>query len=212
MSERLATLSFDDGGWQDFHVVEVLNQFRVPATFYLPAGALSRLHFHCRPEELPGRYKGHEIGCHSWSHAEPEEALCEYQREVVEARQELRRQFDQPVECFAFPYGQPAPGLEFALERAGFRWARTAVACANDLRMPHARFRQPITAMLHVPESYMPAAYAAFPHLHFVAHSYDLHERRLEPALARLIMSCRGLGMRFVTNSEFFAAMETAGA
>lgn len=131
MPERIATLSFDDGGWQDVETIRVLRRHGFRATFYLCGG--DRWHtehyYHVPEKAIPALYDGMEVGCHGMEHR-PMEQLhpSKWHEEIGMARDYLLRRFagtGQAVECYAWPRNSWQHGMEKTCRESGFLWART---------------------------------------------------------------------------------------
>ena len=193
-------------------MLEALNALKVAATFYLCPGRLGRFEYHVHPDEIPPLYRDHEIGCHSWTHSEPDELADDASHEIIDARFELRRRFDQPVDAFAYPYGKPDPRLGPALAAAGFVWARTGQPTRADALPRASRYEMPISGSYPVPPQWIDRLINRSRYVHLYAHSYALVQERRLPRLTALIHWMRTITppYRFVVNTEFFAATLSA--
>lgn len=205
---RLATLSFDDGGWADQYVSDTLNELGVPGTFYLCSAFLDRFHYHDRFDNLREIYAGHEVGCHTHTHVNFIDAgLTDVamRRETADSRKILQDTFEQPVENFAWPWGYATrPGIA-ALVDAGFKGARMVRPWEALRATFRPEYQVPISGCLPV----QPADWARFerhPYVHLVGHGYEIRDRRRAQEIEQVVRRLQGLGYTFVTNAEAFAA------
>lgn len=205
MTSRLLTLSFDDGGWQDAHIIAALRAANATATFYIPAGALTRLHFHCERDALAEQYAGMSVGCHSLSHDKmrdvPEGGL---DLETAGARGIMQEVFQQAVECFAWPYGAVDARALPALVAAGFVSARTSRIAPDQVGAPSHRYTMPVSGSLDFAHDYSPLL--RFDRVHLAGHSYRIRDGRLEGMLADTITRFRDAGFVVVDNATFTRA------
>ncbi len=128
---------WDDGVTTDVRVMDILRRHGAKATFNLNAG----LH---KPErvfgwkykgtdvirlgwdEMPEVYDGFTIANHSLSHPRLTELPAEEaRREVVEGRERLQQHFGQPIEGFAYPFGNYNDAVKEIIREAGHVYART---------------------------------------------------------------------------------------
>ncbi|MBP7638706.1 MAG: polysaccharide deacetylase family protein [Kiritimatiellae bacterium] len=209
MTMKLATLSFDDGGGNDGKVIAILNALGIRATFYVCAGFLDRCHTRLMVPDIPGRYAGHEIGNHSWSHPEFNELpLEDFQHEIADSRDRLARFFNQPVAPFAYPFGLRFPELEAAVAAAGHTHARTIRRNKPDLVTDQSNpMAMPVTEWLMPPGgTALVTLAAATPrdHVHLSGHAHELAENGLLPAFRELLAGMQAAGYEFVHNTEFW--------
>jgi peptidoglycan/xylan/chitin deacetylase (PgdA/CDA1 family) len=211
MPERIAALSFDDGGWTDEIMIGVIETYKVPATFYLISGCLlESAYMGMNFSMIRDMYlssKCVEIGCHSRTHQRLNSIPPDLHRqETIQAREEVRKFFDgkAPVDCYAYPYG--VPGLVPELKQAGFSWARS---CQRDNPAEVGRaknpFAMPVTQMLtpsYVDSIDAPRA-LGLP-IHMVGHGYELQRPHWKPGLIHVIETLLADGYVFLTNSDFF--------
>ncbi|HEY3997340.1 MAG TPA: polysaccharide deacetylase family protein [Candidatus Xenobia bacterium] len=136
LQERVASLTFDDG-YEDAHsiVLPMLQQFNMPATFYLPTswmgagqapsacGALPLMTWE-QVRELAQH--GFDIGGHTVNHLSlkdiPPSAA---RREIQEGRARLEEQLGCSVSSFAYPNGSYDQRIRDIVEEAGFTSAVT---------------------------------------------------------------------------------------
>jgi peptidoglycan/xylan/chitin deacetylase (PgdA/CDA1 family) len=121
---RIVTTSWDDGHPLDLKLADVLAEYGVNGTFYVPI---------CNKEkevmdsdsivELARRY---EIGGHTRSHIDLRRIRREFLNdEIGTARLELQDLLGSPVSMFSYPQGKHDEWVRAAVEQAGFIGART---------------------------------------------------------------------------------------
>ena len=138
MSARLA-ITFDDG-YLDNHrtAAPILEEFRLPATFFVTTGFIGTRHqawwdveagieseWMDWPDLVDLHERGFDIGAHTVNHVDlgtvhGEEA----RRELVDSKSTLEEILGSPVDLFAYPYGRPAEFSEANRElvrEIGFR-------------------------------------------------------------------------------------------
>lgn len=133
--EPVASVTFDDGLLDNYErALPILDDFGVPATFFIPTGSIGRSHrafFGDQPcmtaehlRELSRR--GHELGAHTIAHVDltavPPSRAC---REVSQSRTDLERLLGERVISFAYPKGRYDPSVKRSVAEAGFRCAAT---------------------------------------------------------------------------------------
>lgn len=133
--KKALTFSYDDGVEQDLHLLEILNKYNLKATFNLNTALnhntpswmyrdleVKRLNL----EEHIEAYKGHELAVHTLTHPN----ICElddvqFEKELLQDRENIERLFGQRVVGMAYPYGAYSDDVVDRLERYGFKYART---------------------------------------------------------------------------------------
>ncbi|HHY81291.1 MAG TPA: polysaccharide deacetylase family protein [Clostridiales bacterium] len=102
-SEKTIALTFDDGPdlSSTAEVVEILNNYKIPGTFFLLGQQMARY-----PETINLILEGgHVIANHSWSHIRPTEAsLEELMAEIDKTQQEIAK-YGVSTKLFRPPYG-----------------------------------------------------------------------------------------------------------
>lgn len=129
-----AAVTFDDG-YRDLmaHALPVLKELKIPATFFIVAGALGAKDAWYRGEhdimtwaDLEELKKaGMEIGSHTMTHARlPELDDDKLRWEVVESKRLLEEKLG-PIRHFAYPQGKRDERVKRAVRDAGYRagWA-----------------------------------------------------------------------------------------
>lgn len=119
-------LTFDDATEDHMRVAEELARRGLPATFFVPGGAVGRTG-HLDVVALRKLVAlGHDVGAHGLRH-EPLGRLGDaaVRREVVGSKELLERLLDRPVRLFAPPGGSSHPILEQTLRVSGFSASRS---------------------------------------------------------------------------------------
>ena len=132
---KALVLSYDDAQATDRHMVELLNEYGIKATFHLNTDNLDRKGYLCSGE-ITALYKGHEIAAHTHSHPHmvqlpKEERLMELWKD----REGLEVISGTIVEGFSYPYGEYDKKLIRLAEAVGFTYART-IESQYDFRLP----------------------------------------------------------------------------
>ena len=115
----LVALTFDDGPLPDWtpRVLDILDRLAVPATFFL-VGEHVRKH----PELVAaGRYDGHEVGNHTWSHTDlgrldADEALSQLRA----AHEEIAAQLGRTPRLLRPPWGHLGGSTLVAADLLGY--------------------------------------------------------------------------------------------
>lgn len=129
---------WDDGVHDDIRLIEILRKYGACASFnlnpathgekragYYDANLQKDVHRLAR-NELSEVYAGFTIANHSLTHPYPTRISTEaWRREVVEARKILQDWFQQPVEGFAYPFGDYNDEAAQIVREAGHLYART---------------------------------------------------------------------------------------
>ena len=132
---NVAAVTFDDG-YRDLmtHAVPVLRDLRIPATFFVVAGAVGAKDAWYKGEQEVMtwedleqlKFAGFEIGCHSMTHPRlPELDDAKLGVEVVESKRLLEERLSIKVKHFAYPQGKHDERVKAAVKAAGYRaaWA-----------------------------------------------------------------------------------------
>jgi len=137
---KIVTTSWDDGHPLDFKLADVLAEYGVNGTFYVPFSNPEReVMDSVSVVELAGQF---EIGGHTRSHVNLRRIGCDLlDDEIGAARLELQDLLGRPVNMFSYPKGKHNELARSAVERAGFIGARTTQefiteCCSDVLQMP----------------------------------------------------------------------------
>ena len=123
------TLSIDDGHPADLRTADLLEEFGLAATFYVPA-ANSEREVLGEPEvrALAERF---EVGAHTYHHVTlPRLPAEEARREIVDGKAWLEDVVGKPVVAFCYPGGKFNARVAGLVAEAGFAGART---CAQNV-------------------------------------------------------------------------------
>lgn len=130
--ERAATFSFDDGRYEDYRLVELMNKYGVKGSFHLcNPGFLTSNGFNEQPVVDPKDYKtlyeGHEISCHGEHHTFPARQPAEAIRaEIVHNRAFLENLCKYPVRGMSYPYSDFNQKVIDECRAVGMEYSRTA--------------------------------------------------------------------------------------
>lgn len=144
----IVTTSWDDGDIWNLKLAEKLASRGLPATFYIPTGALGQGTTMSAGQlrELDGG--GFEIGAHTVSHPILSDLTGEtLKREVAECKQALEDVLGREVPSFAYPKGRRNAEVARSLEEAGYKSARGLRMLSLSYRFP--RFDMPFTVQAY---------------------------------------------------------------
>lgn len=173
--QRIVTTSWDDGHPCDSALAEILTQYGIRATFYVPLS-------NCEREVLPSGSlvelsTEFEIGAHTRTHADlrrlDDRALYD---EVCTAKYELENLLGKPVRMFCYPRGKHNRMVRQAVSRSGYIGARTTAAFC--------------TALSWKPFE-MPTTFQFFPHPNWLHLRHEVCTRNLS-GLRRATKTCFG--------------------
>ncbi|MBT8226424.1 MAG: polysaccharide deacetylase family protein [Dactylosporangium sp.] len=191
----LVALTFDDGPRPQWttRVLDVLDEFAVPATFFVVGRRLRKY-----ASVIDGRLDRHEIGNHTWNH------LDLARRNDVQSRDDLARAHEAIVDIvgvppvlFRPPYGHIGGAAAQAAAELGYQvilWSR---------KMCEARYttREQVAAVLR----------QTTPGAIWLAHDTGAKDRLVSiRGLPAMITGLRERGFEFVTVSHLMAKAELA--
>jgi peptidoglycan/xylan/chitin deacetylase (PgdA/CDA1 family) len=118
---RSLAVTFDDSYGDNLEAARILAEYRLPATFFIPAAYVGTEQVYDWDRNLPVRLPnlswdevreisalGFDIGSHSLTHADMARLDDDQARhELVESRKILENQLGRPVRWFAYPFGEP---------------------------------------------------------------------------------------------------------
>jgi len=118
------TTSWDDGHILDLRLAELLNQYGVKATFYIPR---KNRHRSLPDGEVKNLMKaGFEIGAHTLTHRELTTlSLSEARKEIRGSKEYLENLIGKEVHMFCYPRGKYNERIVDLVREAGFTGART---------------------------------------------------------------------------------------
>lgn len=127
---KAITMSYDDGKIMDRHLVSIFNQYGLKGTFHLNSGLFGEAENHVYPyiskEEVRELYVGHEISCHTCTHATlTRTPAVQVLEEVIENRKELESLSGYPVIGMSYPNGCYDEKVKQLLKQAGIVYSRT---------------------------------------------------------------------------------------
>ncbi|MEA4912541.1 MAG: polysaccharide deacetylase family protein [Oscillospiraceae bacterium] len=139
---KAVTFSFDDGVTQDIRMIELLNRYKLKATFNLNSELLGEprvmlqqnqriSHYKVSPKEVKYIYEGHEVAAHTLNHpnlTKLDEA--EIIRQVEKDRENLKELVGYEIMGMAYPCGginhdERVAGI--IRERTKIKYCRTIV-------------------------------------------------------------------------------------
>ena len=119
-------ISFDDGHQLDLRTMDLLKKHDLTAIFFIPilSWGFSNLK----------RYKGFQVGCHTFSHPMDLKQLSddELRFEVVDSKRMLEKEWGSTLEWFCPPRGRGDERVKKQVLDAGFdRYRTTLVGCTS---------------------------------------------------------------------------------
>jgi len=191
--EPLVAFTFDDGPaphWTPM-VLDALDEAKVPATFFLVGRTLTE-----NPGILRGRLARHEVGNHSWSHADLATLnLGQVSDELHRTHDAIREHTGRTPTLMRPPFGHIGGSTVLAADEIGYDIALWSH------EMHEHRFRGNPAAQAHdIVETVRPGSIV-------LAHDAG-DERRLVTVhgLPAMVAGLQARGFRFVTVSELIAA------
>src|ERR1700722_20376337 len=156
------TTSWDDGHCLDLHLAEILEEYRLPATFYIspasaeiaPADRLSRAGIRRIAERF-------EIGAHTLTHPRLTSLpLAVALHEIVAGRAHLEDMIGRRVTSFCYPGGAFRPEHVRLVREAFFSYARTVRRFSLDEGSDPLRSPTTVQAYRHLVDVGPALAYA----------------------------------------------------
>lgn len=191
-SEPVVAFTFDDGPgpkWTPM-VLDALEQWRVPATFFMVGRNVER-HGHL----LHGRLDRHEIGNHTWSH--PDLATLDFDHTVAElarTHEAIQRVTGRTPTLMRPPYGHLGGSTVLAADSL-----RYSVVLWSHQMNERAHRRDPRGQVREIVEGVTPGS---------IVLAHDVGDKRRLVALRQLGDMFAGLrvrGYRFVTVSDLLS-------
>jgi peptidoglycan/xylan/chitin deacetylase (PgdA/CDA1 family) len=123
--DTIVSITFDDGNADNLAAAEVLDQFGLRATWYIPSGLVGTPGYMTWNQLQSLQAAGHEIGGHSLEHTRLDGLSTEALRhQVCDDRLALQaRGFKSP--SFAYPFGAYDPAAKQMVQECGYLSART---------------------------------------------------------------------------------------
>ena len=154
---KALTFSYDDGGAEDIHLIEIFRKYGMRATFNLNSdmfGHDNGRHPRLSSEDILKYYIDDvcEVASHTANHifmsvSDPATTCMEVLRDRINLEKLLSKQ----VHGFAYPYGGYTDNVVTILKNAGFYYARTIVSTLK-FNMPEDWLRLPATCHHKSPE------------------------------------------------------------
>jgi peptidoglycan/xylan/chitin deacetylase (PgdA/CDA1 family) len=141
----IVTTSWDDGDVKDLRLADLLYNYGVKATFYIPlqCDGISLMN----PGQVRSlRSAGFEIGSHGLTHT-PLTSSPAPERELSESRTRLQDMLGEPILAFCYPLGQFNRQTAVLAEKAGYRMARTTVGFRMNGTFD--RFQTPVSLQFY---------------------------------------------------------------
>jgi len=196
MTEKLVALTFDDGPaphWTP-NFLDALDAAGVPGTFFMVGSNLTK-----HADLVRGRLTRHEIGNHSWSHADLATLdLAQVTDELQRTHEAIRKHTGRTPALLRPPFGHLGGSTVLAADRMGYDVALWSHA------MHENRFANDSPAQARdIIETVKPGSIV-------LAHDAG-NDRRLVTlkALPAMIAGLKTRGYRFVTVSELLSAAST---
>lgn len=185
------TLSYDDGVEQDLHLIELLRQYDLKATFNLSSGLYApegtrypqgTIHRRMTRKACLAAYSDPhcEVALHGLTHpfleTLPPADLC---YEVVADRRNLEADFGRIIRGMAYPYGTYNQQVIEALKAAGIAYSRTTVSThafglPGDWRQWHPTCHHTEEIMPELTEKFLAEQPQRAPMLYYVwGHDYE---------------------------------------
>jgi peptidoglycan/xylan/chitin deacetylase (PgdA/CDA1 family) len=158
------TTSWDDGHSLDLRLAEILDEYRLPGTFYIspasvelaPAERLSRSEIAIISERF-------EIGAHTYTHPRLTSLTkVAARKEIIDGRTYLEDVTGRQVRSFCYPGGVFAPEHVHMVREAGFTYARTVERFALDAGADPLRSPTTVHAYSHLVDIVPAFAHARF--------------------------------------------------
>ncbi|MGC9668537.1 polysaccharide deacetylase family protein [Planosporangium sp. 12N6] len=195
--EPVVAFTFDDGPAPDWTrmVLDTLDEYRVPATFFMVGRNLD-----AHREVVRGRLDRHEIGNHSWSHPDLARLdLAGVRRELTRTHDMIRAVTGREINLMRPPYGHLGGSTLLAAASLGYDlvlWSHT---------MHEAMYRSnPAAQVADIVDHVRPGSIV-------LAHDVGTSNRLVSLRhLGEMITGLRARGFRFVTVPELMATGKPA--
>ena len=131
----IITTSWDDGHPLDLKLAELLKEYNIPATFYIPVRNSEREHMsYSQIREIA---KSFDIGGHTLNHLNLKKHIKEVEREIIEGKRRLEEIIDRNVTSFCYPQGAYNKEIVEVVKKAGFEGARTTHLFETRIKNPY---------------------------------------------------------------------------
>lgn len=128
---KALTMSYDDGPYEDYRLVELFNKFGIKATFHLNSRYLDRDDYPPQPEKIKMKdvknlYEGHEISVHTVNHCDLRAVNNNrFMHEIIDDKAALEKLAGYPVRGMSYPYGYYNDDVVSHLKYFGMEYSRT---------------------------------------------------------------------------------------
>ena len=131
-SHTVVSLTFDDGGADQYQAGAMLEARGMRGTFYVNSGRFASTGFMTQGQLLTLQASGHEIGGHTVSHTNlPAVSTDEQRRQICNDRHELLRRGFR-VTSFAYPYAADSQDIHAIVRECGYNSARDVGGLASE--------------------------------------------------------------------------------
>lgn len=128
---KALTMSYDDGTFEDYRLVELFNKYGIKSTFHLNSRYLDRDDYPAQPEkvkmsDVKELYKGHEISAHTVNHCDLRAVTDNrFRHEILDDKKALEDIAGYPVRGMSYPYGYYNEDVIKHLKYLGMEYSRT---------------------------------------------------------------------------------------
>ncbi len=143
----ILTMSWDDGFTADLRVAELMAEYGIRGTFYVPIRNVEGLPV-LSPEGLRRVASLHEIGSHTYRHCYLDSVSAgEAEREIASGKAALEDMLGKSITGFCYPGGKFRRNHIAMVRNAGFSYARGIANLHTDLSFD--RFMMPTTLQVY---------------------------------------------------------------
>ncbi len=173
-TQKILTMSYDDGKTPDRRLVEIFNKYGIRGTFHINAGYLDNTSLdRIASDEVRELYKNHEISAHGYTHQSlgitPREMVI---AETMKDRLALENLAGYPVRGMSYPNGLYTDETISILKACGIEYCRV-VETTGGFSMPDDFMRWRGTChhkqnLLELGKKFLEMPYKNRPHLMYV--------------------------------------------
>lgn len=140
---KIITSSWDDGTDMDIRLSQLLLEYQIPATFYIPTNC------QLSPIEIKELARNFGIGGHTASHPEDIKKLNDKDAywEIASNKEWLQEMIGRQIKYFAYPSGRYDDRIVKLVKKADYKFARTTNI--GNCRMPADNLRIDTTMHIH---------------------------------------------------------------
>lgn len=119
----IVTTSWDDGNRLDLRIAQLLDEYSLKGTFYIPKEYRDRSLSDYEVRAINGR---HEIGAHGLSHLDLTAVPLRVARnEILGSKTYLEELLGHEIKMFCYPFGRYNPRITAIVREANFKGAKT---------------------------------------------------------------------------------------